>query len=536
VPKEIAMKSHRQSKKLFVIAVFVLSTLTSLAQVPGSGSAQPFAASSTSSGLHFLPPVNYSSSGLFAGSLAVADLNGDGRLDIMVANANSATVGVLLNNGDGTFRSAVTYESGPKATESIALGDLNGDGKEDVVAAGGLSSVTVLLGNGDGSFQLPLTYGSGGVPPTSVAVADVNGDKRLDVAVVNEDSNTIGVLLGNGDGTFQPVVTYPSGSIGFTYSVVVADVNLDGKQDLIVAADCIDFPSCTSGAVGVLLGNGDGTFQAAVTYLSGGCAVRSEVRSVAVGDLNGDGKPDLVVGSFACGLVGVLLGNGDGTFQAAVDYQLASFVIRSVGVTDVNGDGEPDVLVSGDIYVGTGKHAGLGILLGKGDGTLQPALTYSSVGDAAPSVVAADVNGDGKLDLVASGAEGNAISVRLNNTASLDTTPPTITLSATPKFLWPPTGSMLPVTVTGAITDTGSGVNQRTAAYSVKDEYGQLHPSSSITLGAGGSYSFTTLLQASRLGTDLDGRQYTVTVRASDNAGNAASTSTIVTVPHDQRH
>ncbi len=119
---------------------------------------------------------------------------------------------------------------------------------------------------------------------------------------------------------------------------------------------------------------------------------------------------------------------------------------------------------------------------------------------------------------------------------AFDTTPPKITLSATPKVLWPPNGRMVPVTIFGTITDTGSGVNASSAAYAVQDEYGEVQPTGAITLGPGGSYSFTVLLQASRLGIDLDGRRYTVTVSASDNAGNAGSESGAVIVPHDQRH
>ena len=123
----------------------------------------------------------------------------------------------------------------------------------------------------------------------------------------------------------------------------------------------------------------------------------------------------------------------------------------------------------------------------------------------------------------------------LLNNSQFDTKPPLITLSATPKFLWPANGTMMPVNVSGTITDAGSGVNARAAAYAVRDEYGKIQPKGTITLDPRGNYSFNIMLRASRLGIDKDGRRYTLTVFASDNAGNNRSKITVVTVPHDQR-
>ena len=119
--------------------------------------------------------------------------------------------------------------------------------------------------------------------------------------------------------------------------------------------------------------------------------------------------------------------------------------------------------------------------------------------------------------------------------ATLDTTPPTITItSVTPDILWPPNGKLVPVTIAGIITDAGSGVHTSTAAYVVIDEYGLIQPSGSVTVNADGSYAFTTQLQASRKGSDKDGRQYTITVSAQDEAGNMGSATTQVIVPHNQ--
>jgi len=260
--------------------------------------------------------------------VAIADVNGDGKPDLLVANISSGSVGVLFGNGDGTFQSVVTYDSGG-FPDSIAVADLNRDSKPDLLVANQCAptcngTVGVLLGNGGGTFQAAVTYGSGGVGPGSVVVADVNADGKLDLVLANAClsgnccvdltciNGVVGVLLGNGDGTFQSAVTYDSGGI-IGRKAAVADVSGDGKLDLVVANSCLN-PSCTgSGPVGVLLGNGDGTFQPVVSYDSGGHVPNS----VAVADVDGNGEADVVV-AHSClsgdnencpgdGIVGVLL-------------------------------------------------------------------------------------------------------------------------------------------------------------------------------------------------------------------------------------
>jgi hypothetical protein len=385
--------------------------------------------------LDFLPPVIYSSGGLVTTSVAVADLNGDRKPDLVVANcsptgspncAGEGSVAVFLGNGDGTFQPAATYDSGGGNTQSVAVADVNGDGKPDLLVANeGSSTVGVLLGNGDGTFQSAIIYGSGGLYPQSIAVADVNGDGKPDLVVSNncdigcspENGGVVGVLLGNGDGTFQPAVPYNSGG-GFLDSVAVADVNGDGIPDLVVANEA-------NGTVGVLLGNGDGTFQQVVTYSSGG----ADPTSVVVADVNGDRKPDLLVancsasGGSGCidesvdGSVGVLLGNGDGTFQAAVAYDSGGSGALSVAVADVNGDGKPDLLVANFCGTGCSSPGAVGVLLGKGHGIFAHPVSLSP--DATNSVAVADVNGDGKPDLLVATNDATgmgAVGVLLNNT------------------------------------------------------------------------------------------------------------------------
>jgi hypothetical protein len=364
----------------------------------------------------FAPAVSYGSGGNLPFSVVVGDVNGDGKPDLLVANDSgndgSGSVGVLLGNGDGTFQSAVSYDSGGSVAYSVAVGDVNGDGKQDLLVANYLSgTVGVLLGNGDGTFQPAVTYNSGGSSPIRVALADVNGDGKPDLLVTNYLSDTVGVLLGNGDGTFQSAVTYNSGA-SLPDSVAVADVNGDSKPDLVVGGY----------SVGVLLGNGDGTFQPAVVYPSRGYFVSS----VVVADVNADGKPDVVVancapsGSANCfsgkGLVGVLLGNGDGTFQTAVNYPSGGYNARSLAVTDVDGDGTLDVVVANECLNASCNFGpgALGVLLGKGGGTFKSAVSYSTGGDASDSIAVADVNGDGKADVVVANNGSSTLGVLLN--------------------------------------------------------------------------------------------------------------------------
>jgi hypothetical protein len=518
----------------FLGVLTVLLSVVALAQMKGAGpaSAKPNVVSAPL----FLPAVIYDSGGEGATSAVVADVNGDGKPDLLVANFDGS-VGVLLGNGDGTFQSAVTYGSGGGPTISVAVADVNGDGKPDLLVANFDGSVGVLLGNGDGTFQSVVNYASGGYGPMSVAAADVNGDGKADLLVANWSASasgaTVGVLLGNGDGTFQPAVTYRSGGVT-ALSVAVADVNDDGKPDLLVANFWASFQN-PIGTVGVLLGNGDGTFQSAVAYATGGTGGPNVGGSVTVADVNGDGKPDLLAANEGNATVGVLLGNGDGTFQPVVTYGSGGSGANSVAVGDVNGDGKPDLIVATSFPSAT-----VGVLMGNGDGTFQSAVTYGSGGlNRASSVAVADVNGDGKPDLLVGTCNNSscfigAVSVLLNNSQPPDTTPPVVTLAATPKILWPPNGKMVPVTISGTITDTGSGVNANSAEFAVQDEYHLVQPHGKITLDAAGNYSFTILLQASRKGNDLNGRHYGIRVNATDNAGNRGVKWTTVIVPHNQ--
>jgi hypothetical protein len=341
----------------------------------------------------FLAPLTYDA-GSSPSAVAVGDFNGDGKQDLAVANYYSANVSVLLGKGDGTFLPAVNYAAGV-GPDAVAVGDFNGDGKPDLAVANlgtypyySDSSVSVLLGNGDGTFQAAQNFPAGpaGDSPRSVAVGDFNGDDTPDLAVANFDNPTyssdgsVSVLLGNGDGTFQPPVDHAAG--GNPQFVAVGDFNGDGKQDLVAVYG--------AGGVSVLLGKGDGTFLPGIGYLAGSGPV-----SVAVGDFNGDGTPDLAVANTGSANVSVLLDKGDGTFQAAVNYA-AGKNPQSVAVGDFNGDGILDLAVA-DAAFSTGT-PGVSVLLGNGDGTFQAPHTYAA-GPHPYSVAVGDFNGDVAPDL-----------------------------------------------------------------------------------------------------------------------------------------
>jgi hypothetical protein len=287
----------------------------------------------------------------------LADVNGDGKADIVGGDPPA----VLLGDGRGNFQPS--YFPPDKVW---AVGDFNGDGKTDLVIVTG-TVLRILLGNGDGTFQAPINTtieATGG----DVAVGDFNGDGKADLA------NTLfGILLGNGDGTFRKMPRFGGGTV-----IVTGDFNGDGIADLAT--------SDGSNNVMILPGNGDGTFRPAIES-----AVPGPPTRMATGDFNGDGKPDLA--TVCDGNLIVLLGEGDGTFQSPVTFApgaVATYSGYFVAVGDFNGDGIADLLVDSKDFIHN-------ILLGNGDGTFQPPVTF--LGNIDDSVLIADFNGDGRPDL-----------------------------------------------------------------------------------------------------------------------------------------
>jgi FG-GAP-like repeat len=321
----------------------------------------------------FRQHVDYLAKPLFS-ALAVADFNGDGKQDLVAGGGlllgnGDGTFQAIVPFSTGTDFASKTKlvnsdsaSAGTSAATTVAVGDLNGDGKPDLVFAGG----AVLLGNGDGTFR----GGDGpgfSVNTFSVVIGDFNGDSKLDEVVFAEatGSNFIITIPGNGDGT----LSYTTGGFSLGgevgWGLALSDFNGDGKLD-IVTGDVT--------TVDLWLGNGDGTFQGPF-HSNTNFETAGVVQAIAVADLNADGKPDLVVinnksqpgvyGSLnPINAVSILLGNGDGTFQAHIDYPTGT-TPASVAVGDFNGDGKLDLAVT-NLDDNT-----VSILLGNGDGTFR---------------------------------------------------------------------------------------------------------------------------------------------------------------------
>jgi hypothetical protein len=378
---------------------------------------------------------------LYSQFVVAGEFNGDGRLDFVMQHGDS--ISVRLGNGDGTFLEAPAYAAGSRPT-SVAVADFNRDGVLDLAVTDVNATVSVLLGNADGTFGAPSAF-SVGSNPTALAAADFNGDAIPDLAVVDTGNGDISILIGNGDGTFQAAQTYSTGRS--PSGIVVTDFNLDGVLDLAVA-------NRDSDTISVLLGNGDGTFQTALTgpagvnplalasgdfdgdgipdlvvanehnvYVMRGfgngeftivqvLAQDTNPQALAVNDFNGDGKLDLLILKLFPTLgVSVLPGNGDATFQeSAQTFAVGSFP-WSVAVGDFNRDGRLDLAV---------PNAGsddVSVLAGNGDGTFQQALTFRT-GLTPRSAAVGDFNHDGKLDLVVANQRSNSVSVLINDSVA----------------------------------------------------------------------------------------------------------------------
>ncbi len=272
-------------------------------------------------------------------SIIVGDFNGDGKLDLVTSNFGFATVSVWLGNGDGTFQTQVDYATGNLPFVVVAS-DFNGDGKADLAVANANSgTISILLGNSDGTFQAKIDTNTG-VEPFGLAPGDFNGDGKLDLAVGYHSGSAISILLGNGDGTFQPKADYVDASWHQSMAVAAADLDGDGILDLAVGQ---------STGVTIMRGKGDGTFVTTGNYSS-----YNQSEFVSVGDFNGDNIPDVLAGRVASNYVDIWRGNGDGSFQPSESINVGGgggggFLPTMVTMGDFNGDGKPDLVLGNQL-------------------------------------------------------------------------------------------------------------------------------------------------------------------------------------------
>ena len=411
-------------------------------------------------GSRFKSAISTPFSRLSAIGMAMGDFNGDGKMDMALIQQNDfeANVTVLLGDGSGGFTLAevISIVNGHRFPVAIAVGDLNGDGKLDLIIANALdaSYLTVLLGNGAGGFTLTNPTLPAGVEADGVAVGDFNSDGKMDVALTSYFNNNVSVLLGDGAGGFTGRRTFPTG--GGPTGISAGDFNNDGKADLLVGNQ-------VSGSVTVLLGDGSGAFTKAAGH---DFATGIGPIHLAVADFNGDGNLDVALvdnQNLPNLYVSVLLGDGSGAMNLAggSPFSLGSTngganfynnPIQSIAAGDFNGDGKMDLVITNPSF------DQVDVVLGDGTGHFASAPGSPLFSGYAPTaVLVADFNGDGRVDVAVANWTSDNVATLLN-----DSTQTSVTGSPNPSVHGQTvtlTAAITPSAATGAVQFAIDGAN-----------------------------------------------------------------------------
>lgn len=354
----------------------------------------------------FAPPVNYPLPGSPI-SIVTGDFNNDGIPDLIALTYQGGILALGLGNGDGTFQPFTGIDGGCKSFY-IADGDFNNDGNLDLAISSSQTlcgvGMNVVYGTGHGTVSGGVALLPTGDPSAvQIVVADLNGDGNQDIAFTG-GQNFVYVFLGNGDGTFQNLRKIAGGGLESS-GLTVGDVNGDGIPDLIVTNLKLNN---SNGNVSVLLGNGDGSFESPIRIMAGPSPTQS-----AVGDFNGDSKLDIAVAE--SGQVKVFLGNGDGSFTIGAVLRTPGPYVGWIATADFNGDGKTDIAVVNSAI--TPPINAVVVFPGNGDGTFQPQGTFNVGGDPGQMVVG-DFNRDGKPDIAIVNFGHLTATVLINSTSS----------------------------------------------------------------------------------------------------------------------
>ena len=360
----------------------------------------------------YAEPVSYPLPDFSIGHVVVAvgDANGDGHADIAAAGFNETRIALFSGDGSGAFGTPALHLIGNgEAPRAIALADVNGDGAPDLVTANGNSAnISVLAGDGTGAFDAALNFATGAYP-VSLAVADIDGDGDADIVTANAANRDLSILRGDGSGQFAAPQSLSVGPNAEPFALAVADATGDGHPDLVTAnagLDGTEFPPPElPGSVSLLVGDGAGGFAAAIQLAVGPGEGRAH--AIAVGDITGDGHPDIVVSRSNANAADVLAGDGAGGFASAVSLP-TSVGPAPVALADATGDGELDIVV------GNAVSANVSLLPGDGAGGVGFDGNFAA-GRYPHAVSAIDFNADGHPDVATANATSNDVSVLLND-------------------------------------------------------------------------------------------------------------------------